>query len=456
VTLTIHTEEDAQRQVALTIEVAEDRIEKAVQAKIRTLSRDVHIPGFRKGKVPAQVLVRRVGEEALRAEVIDEVLPDILQEALTEANLEPYGMPRVDDMTLKPLVVKLTVPLEPEVELHDYRAIRKEIPPIEISEEAVAAALERVREEHQVLEPVERPVELGDMVTATVQGWLLEADDKVPFINEERGDFLMDPAKTLPDTPFVENVIGMRNEENKTFQFTFADTFENDDLKGKEALFEVTMLDVRRRELPELDDELAQVDGAYETLDELREALRQQLQTAAEEQAKSDLMETVLEEIIAAADILYPPAAVERELDHKVSELRERVTKSGGKWQEYLASLNEQESDLRARWQEGAEKQLRQSLVLRELIIQEKISVEPGDVEVALNSRLGHFQDPTVQEYMRKLLTEGQGMNMLASEIIMGKVQQRIEAIVSGNAPDLEALERALIDERTLLTEEEE
>jgi trigger factor len=134
VTLTIETAEDSQRQLTMTIQVPEDRVKKAMRDKARTLSREITLPGFRPGKAPYDVVVRRVGEETFRVEAIEELIQPVFEEAIDQANTEMYGRPSLDDIESNPLVFTFTIPLEPQVMLGDYRARRKEITPVEVSD----------------------------------------------------------------------------------------------------------------------------------------------------------------------------------------------------------------------------------------------------------------------------------------------------------------------------------
>jgi trigger factor len=448
VTLTIHTEEDSQRQVLLTVEVAEERVQKALQQKVRTLSREVHIPGFRKGKVPPQVLIRRIGGEALRAEVVEELLPKVLEEALTQANLEPYDLPKVDDLELEPLVLKLTVPLRPEVTLGDYRSLRKETPAVEVTDEAVDEAMEQIRQGHTLTEVVDRPVAVGDMVRLTVNGRTVTADgEEEPFVQDETVNLIIDPEKVMPGTPFVENILGMSAGEAKDFRFTFPEDYEEEDVAGREATFEVNVIEVSSREVPELDDELAKSEAEYETLVDLRQSVRDRLQKDAEAQAEIELTEGMIDDLVADAQILYPPAAVDRELNGRIDDLKRRVTDGGWSWEQYLESTAQGEAELREQLRPESENKVRRSLVFGEFVRQEMLAISAEDVEEALSGRLAEIEEESLRDHLRKLYTSEEGVRVLSGDIIMSKVKDRIRAILRGQAPDLDTLEDAASDE---------
>lgn len=440
-TLTIHAEEDSERQLNVTVEVPEERVQAEMRRKARQLAREVRIPGFRRGKVPYNILVQRVGATALRAEATEEMLESILTETLEELDEEPYRQPTLDDMELEPLVLKMTIPLEPKVVLGDYRSIRKEIEPVEITDEALEEALEQMRARRQVLEEVDRPAEEGDMVTLSGEGKVIDEEEDVIW-QEHESDVVLDPRRTFPGIPFVENIVGMSAGEEKVFRFAFPDDYDEEELVGKEAEFEIMVERVQSRELPEWSDELAQEEGDYETFEELKASLRDELQEQAERQARSDLLDEVLEEMVDEAEIVYPPAAVEFELDNTLETYREQVTRSGWQWDDYLKLQSETEETLRENWRESAGKRVSRGLVLRSFIENEKLSVSSDDVDAEIDKRVSSFKsdDETFREQLRAAFTQGQGYEMMSNDIMMEKVNERVQEIVTGNAPDLEAL----------------
>jgi trigger factor len=456
VTLTIQTAEDQQRQLAVTIEVAEDRVQKAMRDTARTLGREIEFPGFRKGKVPYQVLVRRIGQDTLRAEAVEGMLTGVLEEAITQMGVELYGQPTLDDMQMDPLVIKLTLPLEPIVKLGDYRAIRRDIAPVEVREEAISESLEHIRTHHEVKEPVDRPAQIGDSISVSGKGQVVQEDGAGEVIfNEERLELLMEPEKTFAGTPFVENLAGASAGDEKEFSFTFPDTFEDESLAGKEAHFNLTVLEVQSRELPELNDELAKKEGQYETLDELKDTLRKELAQKLEEQSKSERMEEMMNHLLEGAELVYPPAAVHQEVDGMIETLREQVTASGWKWEDYLKLQGQTVESLHDEFHERAEDRLRRSLVLRHFIQEEKITIQPEEIDAALQERLDRFGEGEMRGYMAEYFQRGRGRELLLNDLLVDKIQERMDAIMTGNAPDLSALEEEAADSETATDEEE-
>lgn len=454
-TLTIHTEEDEQRQLKVTVEVPEERVQQEMRKKARSLARQVNVPGFRKGKAPYNVILNRFGAEAVRTDAIEDMIQDVVVETLDEIEATPYLQPALDDLQMEPLVLQLTIPLEPTVILGDYRAIRKELEPVEVTEEALEEAIERFQARHQILEDEDRPAALGDLVTLHGEG-KTDDDEAEVFWHHHDAELLLDADRVFPGLPVVENIVGMSAGDEKQFRFTFPEDYEEEELAGHDAIFDVSVSLVQSRELPELTDELVKEDGEFESVEELREGLAKQLKEQAEIQARSELMDEFVDGLLADAEINYPPAAVTAEIEDTVENFKNQVTRSGWKWEDYLQLQGETEASLGEQVRDDAEERVRRGLVLRQFIREEKLSVESADIDASVEKRLDSFgDDEELRDRLRSFFTQGQGLESMTSEILLDKTQERIEAIVTGNAPDLEALEEAVADEEPDILEEE-
>ncbi len=464
-TLTITTAEDEVRQLKVTIEVDEARVQKAMQTKARELSREIQLPGFRPGKAPYDVVVRRIGEDTLRGEAIEDLVQPVFEEALNQADIDPYAQPSLEDIQAKPLVLTFSVPLAPTVTLGDYRELRQELTPVSVTDEALQEALEHVQTHHQVVEAVDRPASEGDVLTFGGRGWLVAqptadeepaageeagaepatdeaaaaADDNL--FDEERLDVLLDPTTLFPDTPFVANLVGLSAGDQKQFSFTFPDPYEPEpEHAGREAHFDLTVLEVKRRELPPLDDELAKLDGRHETLDELREALRTELAQQAEDTEKERAIEEMVDRLLEGAQLVYPPAAIEAHLDDMVEDFKTRLSRSGWEFKDYLNLQGMTEESLREDFRENAEKQLRRQLALRQFILDEKLRVEAADIDPIIEERLARFDNEAVKDSLRNYYRSGQGLESISGLVLSNKVYDRIRAVLSGEAPDLATL----------------
>lgn len=440
-TLKINTEEDKERQLKITVEVPEERVQKQMHLTARSLSKQLRIPGFRRGKVPYNVLVHRIGEQNLRMEAIEAMLEGVVEEALEDVDATPYGQPSLDNLNPEPMVLDITIPLEPTVVLGDYRSIRKEIEEVEVTDEALEEALYQIRTKHQVLEEVDRPIEEGDLVTMGGEGSVDEEDGEEIW-HEHEIELPMDPERAFPGLPFVSNVTGLSAGEEKEFNFSFPDDYDDESLAGKPAKFNVKIEKVQSRELPELTNDLAQEEGEYETVEDLSAVLRVELLERARRDSRASMLDGFVDEIMTDAEIVYPPAAVELELDNMLASMKEQIERSGWQWADYLKLQGESEENLRQEWREGAVTRIERGLLLRQFVTEEQLSVEAVDIDTAVDKRLEDYEaDDELREQLRKMFTEGQGLEMLSNDILLEKTYDRVEAIESGNAPDLDTID---------------
>lgn len=466
-TLTIHQEEDTQRQLLLTVEVAQERVEKAMRQTAKKLAKDVRIPGFRQGKAPYHVILRRVGREALLAETVDDLVPEVFEEALANVTQEDFfARPELTDVDLDPMVLKFSIPLIPVVKLGEYRDYRQEIEPVTVTEEAVTQALEQIQNRHQVLEDVDRPAEPGDVVTLSGLGKLVvteetavsptplaaaeadvdqsaqnqEAEEKIIFA-EERVELLMDAAKVFPNTPFVDHILGLGPGEQASFTFTFPEDYADEELAGKKASFDITVLNVQSREVPPLDDELAKLEGKHETLAELKEGVRENLLKSAEAEAEEKLIEGLAEKLLENAEITFPPAAVEQEMDLMLQKLKNQARYAGWQWEDYLQLQGLTEEGLRDSFRETAVSRLKRNLIIRQFILNEKLQVKPEAIDELVEQRISKYENEDLRNNMRDYFSKGAGLETIRGDALHELIVERIKAIYTGTAPDLADLE---------------
>lgn len=444
----IKKEEDNQRQLHVTAEIPEEAAQKGMRDVARKLGREMRFPGFRPGKVPYPVILGRFGEETLRAEALENMVNNVFQEVRQEVDEAPYLPAQIVKLELKPMQVSFVFPLSPVVELGDYRALRQELPSVTISEEDLNTFLEDVRNRHSIVETVERPADFDDLVTITGMGHVLQ-EDGTPgetILEVENQDLLLDNNQLVFGAEFVTHLIGLTAGEEKMFRATLPDNFPTEAHAGKPAEFNLAITAVKRRELPELNDELAQSEGDYDTLDELREAIHTDMLEHQVQQARAKRLDQVIADIRAGATLIYPPAAIEHEIDHFIEEVKEQAKRTNLDWEKYVKDIYETEAALRDNLKDDSVQRLERRLILQQFIQEERLRVTKAEIEARARKRL---QGTTEQmyEYLFEYLTQGRGAESIVNEVLLDKVHDRIEAILSGNAPDLAALQQAADEE---------
>ena len=375
------------QQILLTIEVPDQRVEKAMRVAAKKLAKQYRIPGFRPGKAPYHVVVSRFGREALLEDVADEMGQDIFKEALAAAELDPYAQATLKDITFDPLVYQVEVPLPPEINPNNYRELS--VPYNDPSEEDLAEAVQKeideIREQHKTWQPVERPVQYGDLVTVSLK---VTVDGKTVLENDD-WDFVPDAEDYTMTPEFDTAVIDMSIDESKNFIATFPEDSDSS-WEGEEGHFEVSVVGVKSEELPEMDDDLAQEAGDYETLAELQEDISERLQDQLQSEAQNEHRNAVLNAMLEEATISYPPATLENEINVLIEEQTSYFRSYGiESTEEYLRLTGSTEEEYREQMRPTAETRLERQLTLDAIAELEQFEISDYELDQYLVSMLG-------------------------------------------------------------------
>ena len=337
--LKIETQELEDRQVELTVEVPEDRVQAAKRSSAKRLSKDARIPGFRPGKAPYEVILSKYGEEVIFEEALEILGQEAYRESLDDAELDPYAPGSLEEIVSRdPLVLRFTVPLVPEVELGDYREIRIPYEESEVTDEAVESMMEELRQRQALIEPVERPAEDSDIVVLDIHGELLdqEDDEDAELVNQDGVSILVDEETDFPFLGIYEHLMGMVEGDEKTVEHTFPEDYAAEDLQNKHASFQLKCSGVKSRLVPEWSDDLAKSIGEFEDLLDLRIKVRESLTEQATQEAETAYAEQVMEMVIEGAQVTYPPIVLENEIDHLMRDLEMRLSSQNLAFDDYL------------------------------------------------------------------------------------------------------------------------
>jgi len=375
--LKVETERLENCQMALTIEVDEERTQRALRNAARRISRQAKIPGFRPGKAPYNIVARMVGKEALYQEVVDELGEAVYKEALDEAGFEPFGQAQLTDYETDPLVLKMVVPLAPLVELGDYRQMRLEANEETIrAEEEVNNALIKIQEQNAFWEPVKRPAQWGDLAIVDIEGTV---KGETVIGNEER-ELILEADSPYPLPGFGDKLLGMAVNEQREFTLTYPEDSENKELAGQPAHFNVHLQDLKEKVAPDIDDDLARTVGSYETLKDLKAELRRELQAKAE----ADFTDRALTALVERAKIEFPPTMLEKEIDDWLEDLDLRLKKQSLNLDNYLQMRKLTKEEFRKEISPEVEERLKRSLTLGKFIELEGLESESEAVSEAL------------------------------------------------------------------------
>jgi trigger factor len=404
--------------VKLTIQVPPDEFGKDLERAYRKIAQQVRIPGFRKGKVPRQIIDAQIGRDAVLGEFLEDSVPSYYRNALRENDLAPIADPDIDVEQLeegKPLVFTVTVEVRPRLRLEEaeYKGIEIERPSEEVSDEDIDRLVDSLRERFAELEPVARPARRGDFVVvdlrASVHG------EEVP--EATRPDYLYEVGSGEFGEKLDAELEGKRTGEILKLNDMLPERFE--ERAGQEVSFQVLVKDVKGKKLPEADDEFAKTASEFDTLDELKAKLGEQLQENKERAADAAVRDRALQAMVDRTDVDLPDTLIDEETEHRVAHARERAEQLGVTLEQLLEAQGLDELRFRADSRGHAVRAITADLVLEAVARAEEVQVtaeELGREIGGLAQALG--RDP--KEVAKSLDKTGQVVS-LAGDIIRSK-----------------------------------
>ena len=451
----IETQPMEDHQVKLTVDVEPESLEDAKRRAARHLSKHTKIPGFRPGKAPYPVIVRQIGEGAILEEAIEILVKDIYPKVIEESGVKPYGPGTLENIvSTEPPVLEFVVPLEAEVTLGDYRSIQKPYEPKEVTDEDVNAVLDNLRDRQAIVEPVDRPAQVDDVVTVRLSAERThpQEGEDAALIRERSYPVTVKAEGELDDNEwpfpgFSSQVAGLSKGDERTVTHTFSEESNYESLRGIEAQFHLVVEDVKSRTLPELNDEFATTVGDYENMDSLKAEIRSGLEQQAKDSYDSEYGEEILEQVVEASTIKYPPQMLERETDDMIHNLGHRLEQQNLDMDIYLKSRGINMDDLRKEIQPAAETRLKKSLALMEVAKAENIEISPEDLQNETMETIQSLAQSLPEKEARKLNNRNvfSGIvNNLIGDMLVRRSMDRLRAIASGREeeqPQEEAVE---------------
>jgi trigger factor len=379
-------------EVALEIEVEADRLEQAMQKAYRKVVTKVNIPGFRKGKAPRQVLEAYLGKEALFEDALEEVIPQAYDEAVKETEIEPVSQPKIDVVQIedgKPLIFKANVIVKPEVKLGTVTGLKVEIPRHEVSEEDVEQRLQAMRNRYAKLITAEEgvPAENGDVLNINFRGFI----DDEPFPGGMGEDYSLELGSNTFIPGFEEQLVGAVTGEEKEVKVTFPEEYHADDLKGKDARFEVTINQIQKRELSPLDDDFARDVSEFDTLEELKSDLRKNLEEEAATQTEGMIRQRLVAQAVEHSEIDVPEEMIESQTDLLLQRFEERLFYQGMKLEDYVQMAGISIEQMRQDMRPQAEQSVRENLVLETIAKQMDLKVTDEDFDKQIEKAAQEF-----------------------------------------------------------------
>ncbi len=440
--LQITKEERENRELLLTIEVNQARVDQELRNAARKVASNYKIPGFRQGKAPYHIIAQQVGLPALYNEFLEKLGEEVYRDALTQEGLEPYARGSLEDVTLDPLTYKLVMPMDPKIDLGDYRSLRLEEAEPEVNEAAVETQLEEYRDQHASWAEVERPSQYGDRISIDVHSVIPateEGDEEVVVFDET--DWEVTPDETDPMEPagFDEALLGLVVGDEKEFDLSWPEDSQSIHV-GKTAHFQVKVNRIEGYIKPDLNDDFAQLIGPdFETIADLKNSIRDSLRDQAKAQAQNEYLEQVLTKLVEQSTLNYPNVVIEDQIDSMLNDIQMQLRRFGIEDMDfYYRQTGQTAEQMRATMREDAVKQAERNLVISEILRTETLTVSDEEMEERI-ALLTQGDDTENSAQLAAFLRNESGRAVLESQLLRDKAIERILAIARGQADALDA-----------------
>ena len=376
-----------QSRVALELEIPSNTCKSCVNETINSISRSAKIPGFRLGKIPKQVLIQRIGITQLHASALEKIIDKSWNQALKMESIEPLSEPELVDgfesilkifNPEKPLKITLQTDIAPELKLKKSKGLSVEIKKNKFDPKSIDEALEKSRNQLANIIPVNnRPAKLGDIAVVSFKGIYKDSKKEIDGGSSDSMDLELEKNKMIPG--FVEGIVGMKIDDNKTLTLRFPEDYSHEDSRGKEAIFEVILKDLKEKELPELNDDFAKQSGNKDSLKELKKDIEKQLKENFDNTQKNIKVEALMDALSKELDAEIPKAMIDIEVRNNIEETAQRFAQQGMDIKSTFTP--ELVKSLAESTRPQAEKNVQRNLALKALSEREKITVEDEEID---------------------------------------------------------------------------
>ena len=402
--MSVQVEKLEKNMAKLTIEVAAEELEKAIEAAYQKNKSKISIPGFRKGKVPRQMIERMYGKEVFYEDAANALIPDAYEKALDECEEDIVSSPSIDVVQIeagKPFIFTAEVALKPEVKLGKYKGVKVEKADITVTDEEVDAEINKERENNaRNIEVTDRAVKDGDITTLDFEGFV----DGVAFEGGKGENYPLTIGSGAFIPGFEEQLIGAEIGKEVEVNVTFPEDYQAEDLKGKAAVFKCTVKEIKEKQLPELDDEFASEVSEFETLAEYKADVKGKLEERKTKEAKDAKEAAVIEEIVKDSEMEIPEAMLATQQRQMVDEFAQRIQMQGLSIDQYFQFTGSSYEQMIEQVKPQAEKRIQSRLVLEAVAKAENITATDEDYEDELKVMAEAYQMEV--EKVKELLPE--------------------------------------------------
>ncbi len=413
-------------KVSFNVELEYDQFEANLQKAYLKNRGKFSLPGFRKGKVPRKILEMNYGEDLFYEDAINLILPEQYDSAITELGLEPVDTPEVDVDEIekdKPIMIKFHVDVKPEVKLGDYKNIELEKVEYNVTDEILDTELKKVQDTNgRLVDAADREVKDGDHLTIDFEGSV----DEVLFPGGAAEGQKLEIGSNSFIPGFEEQLIGKKIGEEVEVKVTFPEDYQEESLMGKEAIFKVMIHEIKEKELPELDDEFAKDVSEFDTLDEYKASIKENLEESFKRREKVEIENKLIDEVVAMSELEVPEGIVNSQLDTEVQEFDYQLRSQGIDLDQYLNMTGSTMDDIKEQLRPMALKRATADLVLEAIAKEENIEVNDEDIDNELNRMAKQYNEEEGKKFIDDM--KKRDLSFMNAGIANGKV---IEMLVS-------------------------
>lgn len=418
--VTLENEKDNVVKVNITIPAEEAT--SAYNSAVKRIAQYINVPGFRKGKAPRQLVERQIGEERIKQEALEGLMPKVLGQVIEENKLDVVTQPSITSYEFnrgEDLNVVVSVETRPEVKLGDYKNLTVEVTDVPVTEDAVTETLERIRKNYSEKVIVTgRASKNTDTVNIDFEGF---ANGEAIKGGAAQGyDLNLENSNFIPG--FAEQLVDKKEGEEFDINVKFPEDYHDESLKGQDATFKIKLNAIKETVVPELNDELAQKAGPFKTVDELKEDVKKRLEESREQAKKVNAENEVFKKVIENASVEIPETMVDREAASLLADYKNRLSAQGINWEAVMKSQEGTDNDIMKNIREDAALRIKNSLVIDKIAKEEGIKLVPADIDKKFKE-LGAVYGVSQDEIIKSIGKNPEILSSLSQQAINDKVR---------------------------------
>lgn len=417
--VTLENEKDNLVKVNITIPAEEATT--AYNTAARKIAQYVNVDGFRKGKAPRHLVERQVGEERIKQEALEGLMPKVLSEVIEENKLDVITQPYITSYDFKKgedLNVVVNVETRPEVKLGDYKNLTVEVTDVPVTEEAVKETLDRIQKNYTENKIVERESKNTDTVNIDFEGFA--NNEAIKGGAAKNYDLNLEHSNFIPG--FADQLVGKKAGEEFDIQVKFPEDYHDESLKGQDATFKIKVNAVKEAVVPELNDELAQKAGNFKTVDELKEDVKKRLEESRENAKKVNAENEIFKKVIENASVEIPEAMIDREANAMLADYKNRLSAQGIDWESLMKATEGTDNDVMKNIREDAKLRIKNSLVIDKIAKEEGIKLAPADIDNKFKE-LGNAYGVSPDQIIKSISKNPEILSSLSQQAVNDKVR---------------------------------